>query len=57
MHDTRKSPTAASTKRRPSAQPQLPVIGLEAEFTLYVNQQQRKPEDVFGNPRTSCARR
>ncbi|HEX8310261.1 MAG TPA: hypothetical protein VF614_03015 [Chthoniobacteraceae bacterium] len=51
MHDTRKSPTAAPSKRRPSAQPQLPVIGLEAEFTLYVNQQQRKPEDVFGNPR------
>lgn len=27
---------------------QVPVIGLEAEFTLYVDDEKRKPEDVFG---------
>src|SRR5258707_13071731 len=27
---------------------QAPVIGLEAEFTLYVGGEKRKPEDVFG---------
>lgn len=42
---------SSTEKSRPAVQPQLPVIGLEAEFTLYVNQQQRRPEDVFGNPR------
>ena len=27
-----------------------PVIGLEAEFSLYVNEQRRKPEEVFRRP-------
>lgn len=27
-----------------------PVIGLEAEFALFVNEQRQKPEDVFGTP-------
>ena len=26
----------------------VPVIGLEAEFTLYVNDVKRLPEEVFG---------
>lgn len=30
--------------------PPRPVIGLEAEFTLFVNNAKRKPEDVFGTP-------
>ena len=30
--------------------PPRPVIGLEAEFTLFVNDVQRRPEDVFGTP-------
>jgi len=28
-----------------------PCVGLEAEFTLYVNDRKRRPESVFGNPR------
>jgi hypothetical protein len=28
-----------------------PCIGLEAEFTLYVDGEKRRPEEVFGNPR------
>ena len=32
-------------------EPRLPVIGLEAEFTLYVDGEKRRPEDVFPNPR------
>src|SRR3982750_2612504 len=31
--------------------PPLPVIGLEAEFTLFVNDVKRTPERVFGTPR------
>src|SRR6266700_4951265 len=27
----------------------VPVIGLEAEFTLYVDDVKRRPEEVFGN--------
>jgi hypothetical protein len=30
--------------------PPRPVIGLEAEFTLLVNDVKRRPEDVFGTP-------
>ncbi len=29
-----------------------PVLGIEAEFTLYVDNVQQKPEKVFGTPRT-----
>lgn len=38
---------AASTEPRP----QQPCIGLEAEFSLYVNDVKLTPERVFGNPR------
>ena len=31
--------------------PPLPVIGLEAEFTLFINNVKRTPEKVFGTPR------
>ncbi|MDQ6861853.1 MAG: hypothetical protein M3032_11940 [Verrucomicrobiota bacterium] len=31
--------------------PPRPVIGLEAEFTLFINDVPRKPENVFGTPR------
>ena len=30
--------------------PPRPVIGIEAEFTLFVNGVKRKPEKVFGTP-------
>jgi hypothetical protein len=47
MAKTRKSssslPRPASARRG-----QVPVIGLEAEFTLYVDGVKQKPEDVFG---------
>ncbi len=32
------------------AQARRPVIGLEAEFTIYVDGEKRLPEEVFGNP-------
>lgn len=31
-------------------QPQKPVVGFEAEFTLYVRDEKRKPEHVFRDP-------
>lgn len=37
--------------RRLTMRPRVPCIGVEAEFTLWVNGQQKRPEDVFGNPR------
>jgi len=37
-----------SQRRRDSSRGQVPVIGLEAEFTLYVDDVKRKPEEVFG---------
>lgn len=30
--------------------PPRPVIGIEAEFTLFVNEVKRRPEEVFGTP-------
>src|SRR5687768_17710016 len=38
----------SSPRRDSSSAGQVPVIGLEAEFTLYVGGEKRKPEDVFG---------
>src|SRR5207249_10581663 len=32
------------------ATPLLPVIGLEAEFNLFINGRRRRPEKVFGDP-------
>ena len=29
---------------------QLPVIGLEAEFTLFLDEEKRRPEEVFRTP-------
>ena len=44
------SPKLSKSSRRHAASRdgQLPVIGLEAEFTLYVGGEKRKPEEVFG---------
>jgi hypothetical protein len=39
---------SSSLRRRASSRGQVPVIGLEAEFTLYVDDEKRKPEEVFG---------
>ena len=42
----------AAKTRKGSAQiqPQRPVIGFEAEFTLFVNGEKRRPENVFVTP-------
>jgi hypothetical protein len=37
--------------------PARPVIGIEAEFTLYVDGKKQKPEDVFGTPAKLIGRR
>jgi hypothetical protein len=43
--------SSSSLRRRDdSRRGQVPVIGLEAEFTLYVGEKKRKPEEVFGTP-------
>src|ERR1051325_240464 len=34
----------------PGAAPPRSVIGLEAEFSLFVNGRRRRPETAFGNP-------
>jgi hypothetical protein len=39
----------AATRRQATGR--HPCIGLEAEFTLYVDGIKKRPEDVFGNPR------
>ncbi len=36
--------------RGASRTPPIAVIGLEAEFTLYVDEVKRRPEEVFGTP-------
>src|SRR5690349_15040189 len=52
MTDPHKDPIASSKLETPrtAAQP-APCMGLEAEFTLYVDGEKRTPEQVFGNPR------
>lgn len=47
LHD--KSGVSAAGERR--LPPPRAVLGLEAEFTLFVNDQARRPEEVFGDPR------
>ena len=42
--------TAKTRKASAQIQPQRPVIGFEAEFTLFVREEKRRPEDVFGTP-------
>ena len=42
--------TAKTQKGSAQIQPQRPVIGFEAEFTLFVREEKRRPEDVFGTP-------
>ena len=44
------APTAKSRKRSAEIQPRWPVIGFEAEFTLYVDGRKQRPEAVFGTP-------
>jgi hypothetical protein len=40
----------SSVAGKAEAPPLHPVIGIEAEFTLYVNDLKRRPEEVFGTP-------
>ena len=42
---------AKTRKRSAQTQPRRPVIGFEAEFTLFVDGRKRRPEDVFRTPR------
>ena len=42
--------TAKTRKASAQIQPPRPVIGFEAEFTLFVREEKRRPEDVFGTP-------
>ena len=48
MAKSRKSSSTSSRPRAVSRNRQVPVIGLEAEFTLYVDDVKQKPEEVFG---------
>jgi len=43
--------------RRPGVTPPRAVIGLEAEFNLFVNGHRRRPEKVFGDPSRLVRRR
>src|SRR3954470_6481186 len=49
MKDPKRNQRGAHLDRRKA--PPLPVIGLEAEFTLFVNDVKRTPEKVFRTPR------
>lgn len=46
MQHTKKHDPASAPSR-----PRLAAMGMEAEFTLVVDGEQRRPEDVFGTPR------
>src|SRR5712691_2114426 len=43
--------------RTPGATPPRAVIGLEAEFNLFVNGRRRRPEKIFGDPSRLVRRR
>src|SRR6201984_1279760 len=45
------------SERASLASPPRPVIGLEAEFNLFVNGRRRRPEKVFGDPSRLVRRR
>jgi hypothetical protein len=49
MKDPKTNQRGAHLDRRKA--PPLPVLGLEAEFTLFINDVKRTPEKVFGTPR------
>src|SRR4051794_41876350 len=49
MKDPKRNQRSAHLDSRKA--PPLPVIGLEAEFTLFINDVKRTPEKVFGTPR------
>jgi hypothetical protein len=48
MAKTQKSSKSLSRRRASAVAGQAPVIGLEAEFTLYVDDEKKKPEEIFG---------
>src|SRR5215210_596752 len=51
MKDPQRRKDGALADRDSHLPPPRPVIGLEAEFTLFVDDVKRRPEDVFGTPR------
>jgi hypothetical protein len=58
MKDLRTEPGAYGLRSRTTrAAPPQAVIGLEAEFTLFINGRRRRPEDVFGDPSRLVRRR
>jgi hypothetical protein len=58
MKDRRTERNTHSLRRRtPGATPPRAVIGLEAEFNLFVNGRRRRPEKVFGDPSRLVRRR
>lgn len=48
----KKDDTYSSSGRHAADRLQLAAIGMEAEFSLFVDGEQVKPEDVFADPRT-----
>jgi hypothetical protein len=51
MKDSRTNvPRPASRSKRAASRPRVPCIGVEAEFTVWIDGKQRRPEKVFGSP-------
>ena len=57
MKDFETEPGGSFRQRTFAAAPPRAVIGLEAEFNLFVNGKQRRPEKVFGDPSRLVRRR
>lgn len=48
---TPRKKTSSASPEAPGTGPRQPVLGLEAEFTLVADGQERRPEQFFGSPR------
>lgn len=51
MKSKKHHPSRSKYDHRPAQKPPVPVIGLEAEFTLLVDGKPRRPEMIFRDPR------
>jgi len=54
QRDLKDGSKAASGRHLP---PPRPVIGLEAEFSLFIDDVQKRPEDIFGTPQNLVRRK
>ena len=45
-----RGPQRTAAKTPPEARPGTPVIGIESEFSLYVQDEKRLPEHIFRDP-------